>query len=35
MTVTAQFFEYKREAINILYSKEMMEEGGWEIVQKL
>ncbi|MBA7566960.1 Bicarbonate transport ATP-binding protein CmpD [subsurface metagenome] len=35
MIITAQFFEYKREAINILYSKEMMEEGGWEIVRKL
>ncbi|MCK4829561.1 ABC transporter ATP-binding protein, partial [bacterium] len=35
MANTEEFYEYKREAINILYSKDMVEGGGWDIVQKL
>jgi len=35
MTATEKFFEYKAEAIELLYSKDMVEEGGWEIIKKL
>jgi len=35
MTASKEFFKYKKEAIDILYSKEMVEEGGWDIVKKL
>jgi NitT/TauT family transport system ATP-binding protein len=35
MVASEEFFKYKSEAIDLLYSKEMVEEGGWEIIKKL
>lgn len=35
MIAGEEFFKYKSEAIQLLYSKEMVEEGGWDIIQKL
>jgi NitT/TauT family transport system ATP-binding protein len=35
LMTTQEFFKYKREAIDVVYSEENVEKGGWDIVKRL